>query len=222
MPERLGDAQRVVGGAPAYEPVAGPWCLGARTALQASTSGRGHGHAPGLVAGAPARYHPGGMRNKRDAAGSQSGPARRSVASASRASVASFRDDVLFPRVERAVAGLLANGMVVAQVQVLVAMGLLPPEKLEDWRRGRVPYLERVINCNLTRLSRLLRILRFHAHDLKLAPSMTAYMRWGKGPKHPLRFTKTGDPGVEEAYARHFVWPGKGPFRPPAPKETRD
>ena len=47
-------------------------------------------------------------------------------------------------------------------------------------------------------------------------------MRWGKGPKQRLRFTKTGDPKIEEAYARHFVRPGKGPFHPPAPKETRE
>jgi len=79
----------------------------------------------------------------------------------------------------------------------------------------RVPYLEKVIRCNLTRLSRLLRILRFHAHDLNLVPSVTAYMRWGKGPKRCLRFTKTGDPRLEEAYARHFVWPGKGLWRAP-------
>lgn len=78
--------------------------------------------------------------------------------------------------------------------------------------RGRVPYLEKVINCNLRRLSRLLRILRFHTHDLKLVPFITVYMRWGKGPKRRLRFTKTGDPRIEEAYSRHFVWPGKRPF----------
>jgi hypothetical protein len=36
-----------------------------------------------------------------------------------------------------------------------------------------VAYLEHVINCNLSRLSRLLRILRFHAHDLNLKPSLT-------------------------------------------------
>ena len=63
--------------------------------------------------------------------------------------------------------------------------------------------------------------LGIHAHDLKLVPSTTAYMRWGKGATHRLRFTKTGDPGLEEAYARHFVWQGKGPFHPPALKETR-
>ena len=107
-----------------------------------------------------------------------------------------------------------------APVDVLIGMGLLTREHLENWRRGRVPYLERVIDSNLTKLGRLLRILRFHAHDLSLKPSWTAYMRWGKGPKQRLRFTKTGDPKVEEAYATHFVWQGKGPFHPPAPKDA--
>jgi hypothetical protein len=79
-----------------------------------------------------------------------------------------------------------------------------------------VPYLERMINCNLARLSRALRILRFHAHDLNLKPSLTAYTRYGRGPKQRLRFTKTGDLKLEEAYATHFVWPGKGPFQFPS------
>lgn len=131
-------------------------------------------------------------------------------------SVNTFRKDPLYPRIERSVAAVLQKGKVVAPVDVLIGMGLLTPDHLEDWRRGRVPYLEKVINCNLSRLSKLLRILRFHAHDLKLVPSVTAYMRWGKGQKKRLRFTKTGDPKLEEAYSRHFVWPGKGPFHPPA------
>ena len=75
--------------------------------------------------------------------------------------------------------------------------------------------MERVINCNLPRLGRLLRILRFHAHDLNLKPSLTAYMRYGNGPRQRLRFTKSGDPRLEEAYATHFVWPAKGPFHFP-------
>jgi hypothetical protein len=127
-----------------------------------------------------------------------------------------FREDPLYPKIVRVMAAILQSGKVVAPVDVLVGMDLLAPEHLKDWRYGRVPYLEKVINCNLTRLSRLLRILRFHAHDLKLVPSVTVYKRWGKGPKRRLRFTKTGDPKIEESYARHFVWPGKGLFHPPA------
>jgi hypothetical protein len=134
-------------------------------------------------------------------------------------SVDHYREDPLYQRIVRAVEPLLARGKVVAPVDVLIGMGLLDPAKLEDWRRGRTPFLEKVIDCNLTRLSRLLRILRFHAHDLKLIPSTTAYMRWGKGPKQRLRFTKTGDGKLEEACSRHFVWPGKGPFHPPGSKE---
>lgn len=137
-----------------------------------------------------------------------------------RVSLDTYRTDPLYPRIVRV--AILAGGKVVAPVDVLVGMGLLKPQHLEDWRRGRVPYLERIVNCNLTRLSRLLRILRFHAHDLKLVPSATVYVRWGKGPTQRLRFTKTGDAKLEEAYARHFVWPGKGPFHPPAARGERE
>src|SRR5258706_3876460 len=105
--------------------------------------------------------------------------------------VEDFRADPLLPKIERAVASILAKGNVVAPVDVLVAMHLLAPDGLEDWLRGRVPYLEQVIRCNLTRLSRLLRILRFHAHDLNLVPTQAEYHRRGKGPKQTLRFTKT-------------------------------
>lgn len=123
-----------------------------------------------------------------------------------------YRQSPLYPGIVRAVAKILRRGKVVAPVDVLVELGRLTPKALEDWRRGRVPYLEKVVSGSLSRLSRLLRILRFHAHDLNLVPSITVYMRWGKGPKQRLRFSKTGDPRLEEAYSRHFLWPGKSPF----------
>ena len=121
----------------------------------------------------------------------------------------------MFPRIEQAVAELLRTGNVVAPIDVIIGLGLLRREQLDDWRRGRVLYLERVIDCNLTRLSRLLRILRFHAHDLNLKPSVTVYVRHGKGPKQRLRFSKTGDAKLDQAYSTHFVWPGKRPFHSP-------
>ena len=136
-----------------------------------------------------------------------------------RVTVSNYCKDPLYPRIVRAVAAILAKDKVVAPVDVLVKMSLLTPEQILDWRRGRIPFLERVIKGNLSRLSRLLRILRFHAHDLNLEPSITVYMRWGKGPKQRLKFSKTGDPKIEEAYSRHFVWPGKGPFHSPGKPE---
>lgn len=47
-------------------------------------------------------------------------------------------------------------------------------------------YLERVIQGSLSRLSRLLRILGYHCHDLNLVSSQTAYVKWGKGSRTPL------------------------------------
>jgi hypothetical protein len=44
-----------------------------------------------------------------------------------------------------------------------------------------------------------------HIHDLNLRPSATAYHRWGKGPKVPLQFSKSGLVAIEESYSRHFI-----------------
>ena len=134
--------------------------------------------------------------------------------------VETYRLDPLYPKIVRATASILERDKIVAPVEVLVRLRLLAQGDLEDWRHGRVPYLEGVIQGNLTRLSRLLRILRFHAHDLNLKPSWTAYVRRGKGPRQRLRFTKSGEPKLEKVYATHFVWPGKRPFHAPSAKET--
>jgi hypothetical protein len=129
-------------------------------------------------------------------------PKRTKAAPAVR--VDTYRDDPLYPRIVLVVARLLSAANVVSPVDVVVGMGLLAPSRLDDWRKGLVPYLEQVVDCNLTKLSRLLRILRFHAHDLNLVPTLTPYFRAGKGPRQPLRFTRTGVARLEEAWSRHF------------------
>lgn len=128
----------------------------------------------------------------------------------------------MYASIVAAVAAILAGGKVVAPVEVIVRMGWLSADDLEAWRFGRVAYLERVIHCNLTRLSRFLRILGFHCHDLNLTASQTAYVEWGNGWRTLLRFTETGDAALERVYARHFVWPGKGPFHPPRSRDDAD
>ncbi len=111
----------------------------------------------------------------------QTAPVRRPTVG-----VATYRADPLYPRIARAVAAILRHGTVVAPVDVLVGMGLLEPDHLEAWRRGRVPYLEQVITGNLTRLARLLRILRFHAHDLNLEPVDSSSGAIGTAVNHAI------------------------------------
>ncbi len=122
--------------------------------------------------------------------------------------VENYRQDKYYPKVVRAVAAILANAEVVTAIDVFVHLELLTRPDVESWRFGRVPYLEKVIHCNLSKASRILRLLRLHVHDLNLCPSHTAYVKWGKGQRTPLRFSKTGDPNIEEAYSRHFLAPG--------------
>src|SRR5436190_22251402 len=71
-----------------------------------------------------------------------------------------YRIDPYYPRVVRAVSEVLAKSKIVTPIEVFVHMHLLTREGIEDWRRGRVQYLERVIQCNLAKASRILRLLR--------------------------------------------------------------
>ena len=116
-----------------------------------------------------------------------------------------YKAEPYYPAIVRAVSELLATTRVVAPVEAFVRMNLLSTDDLEHWRQGRVPYLEKVIRCNLSKASRVLRILRFHAHDLNLEALPTVYLRRVGGQRLHLRFSKTREPNVEEAYARHFV-----------------
>ena len=123
---------------------------------------------------------------------------------------ANYRQDPHYGRIVKATEDLLRERGFVAPVELFVRMELLSGDSVENWRRGRIPYLERVVRCNLNKASRILRILRMHAHDLDLKPLLTPYKRWTKGPRTQLRFSKTGDRGVEDAYARHYLAPGNG------------
>jgi hypothetical protein len=112
---------------------------------------------------------------------------------------------------------LLRQKGFISFVDVLIQMGKLTKEDHESWRMRRIPYLERAIRLNLSQLSLLLRTLRQNAVKGRLQPSKTAYVSWGKGPKQPLRFSKSGQPGIEQAYATHFVKHTKGRPSGPSP-----
>jgi len=120
-----------------------------------------------------------------------------------------YTTDKYYPKIVKAVDVELQSRNFVTPIDVLISMGLLERHDVDNWRVGRIPYLEQVVGCNLSKASRILRILRFHAHDLNLKPSITVYKRKTGGGKIPLRFSKSGEKNIEEAYSRHFVRLGK-------------
>ena len=100
-----------------------------------------------------------------------------------------------------------------APVDVLMDAGVLSKQKYEEWRLGRVPFLESVCMVNLHRLTFILHEMRVYARKNGLKPSFCYYKQWavkkkngqGHKPVIPLRFTKSGNPEVEKSYATHFV-----------------
>ena len=90
-----------------------------------------------------------------------------------------------------------------APVDVMMDIGVLDKKKYEDWRFGRVEYLERVCNTNLHKLSEIMKAIRICAKDLDLKPSYTDYRQWGAKARK-LRFSKSGNPGIEKNYATHY------------------
>ena len=124
-------------------------------------------------------------------------------------SLENYKTDKYYSRIVKAVGAELAGQNFVTPIGVLISLGLLEKEDIDSWRKGRIPYLEQVVKCNLAKASRMLRILRFHAHDLNLKPSVTVYLRKTAGGKIPRRFSKTGERHIEEAYSRHYVRLGK-------------
>jgi len=111
--------------------------------------------------------------------------------------------DPLQPVVAEVVAEILSEGALVAPLEVLLRLEVIEPAQVEAWRAGGMPYLERGITVGLSRVSRLLRLVREHCLSLGLTGVPVKYKR--KGKKQALRFSKRGDTDSEQAYCTHYV-----------------
>ena len=113
----------------------------------------------------------------------------------------------LTKKMNEASSKLLREKGYISFIDVLMKIGKLKKEDYEEWRFCRIPYLEKAITVNLAKVNHMLRTLHENARRGGLKPSKTVYMSWGKGAKTRLRFSKSGDPNIEEAYSTHFLKP---------------
>lgn len=109
-------------------------------------------------------------------------------------------------RVVQAAEAALAERQFVSAIDVLVGIGWLAPSRVEEWRQGRVEYLERVTQANLAKMSAVMKLFRTWATDLGLVPSETVYVARTRD-RRTLRFSKSGNPDIEHAYRTHWVSP---------------
>jgi hypothetical protein len=93
----------------------------------------------------------------------------------------------------------------ISSIDVLQNLGYLTNENVKSWRFGKIPYLEKVCNTNLASLSFINKEIRQIAKELNLKNSLTVYMKYGKGVKIKLRFSKTGDENNEKFYSTHYI-----------------
>ena len=93
----------------------------------------------------------------------------------------------------------------VCAVDILLQLDYLTKKDYEDWRFGRVDYLEKVCNVNLSKLTLINKLIRKHSTELDLKSSWTGYNQYGKGIKRRLRFSKSGDKTIEDRYATHYI-----------------
>ncbi|MFC1851953.1 hypothetical protein ACFL27_17310 [candidate division CSSED10-310 bacterium] len=100
---------------------------------------------------------------------------------------------------------LLKEKGYISFVDVFLKLGYLDQKDYENWRRKKIPYLEKVIKVNLGRINFVMKAIRQNSLNGKLKPSWTSYKSWGKGTKIDLRFSKTGEENIEKLYATHFV-----------------
>lgn len=107
-------------------------------------------------------------------------------------------------RIASAAEVALAERGFVTAIDVLVGIDWLPKAQVEHWRRGRVPYLERVMVANLKKIGTALRVFRRWAEARGLRPSETVYTTWTPA-RQRLRFSKSGDPNIERAYRTHWL-----------------
>jgi hypothetical protein len=110
-------------------------------------------------------------------------------------------------RVVQAAESALAHHQFVSAIDVLIGSGLLTSAHYDAWRKGRVDFLERMIQGNLNKITLAMKMFRRWAQEKGLKPSETRYVRHTRGGTLDLRFSKSGDPGIERNYRTHYISP---------------
>jgi len=118
--------------------------------------------------------------------------------------VDNYKKDHYYTKIVNAFTEINKNNSFISPLLIFESLELLNQSDIDKWKQGNIPYLEKVIHCNLSKASIILRIISFHAHDLNMKRSITVYRRKIKGKVLLLKFTKTGDTNIEKAYSTHF------------------
>jgi hypothetical protein len=112
----------------------------------------------------------------------------------------------LVDRVTQAAETSLAAQGYVSCIDVLVGIRWLDASNLKSWQQGQVDCLEAAMQTNPPRISEAMTMFRTWAAQKGLLASETQYV--ARSPqRQALRFSRSGDPGIEALYRTHWVSP---------------
>jgi len=111
----------------------------------------------------------------------------------------------LSKKIEKHVNELLQEKKYVSSIDLLMKLDYLSKQDYENWRLGKIEFLEKACKVNLSKLSFVNKTLKAIGDELDLKKSWTAYMKHGKGHKKQLRFSKTNNKNIENEYATHYI-----------------
>lgn len=103
-------------------------------------------------------------------------------------------NNLLTKRVNTAATAVMKRNQNISYPELFIELGILSRKDYAAWESGQVPFLEKVIQCNLTKLARIITAVRRLARngnlDRKIAPK----------PKRSKRYSKTGNDFIEDEY----------------------
>jgi hypothetical protein len=116
-------------------------------------------------------------------------------------------------RVVRAAEAALARQPYVSAIDVFCGMGLLASTNVDAWRKGRIDFLERMLQGSPGKISSSLSIFRDWAEAKGLHPSEIEYARNTRAGTTPLQFTQAAHPEMEKIYRTHYLSAALSPVK---------
>src|SRR5581483_6583582 len=108
-------------------------------------------------------------------------------------------------RVMKAAEHALARKGFVSTIDILLGLNFISQTGLHEWKIGKFAFFESLIQGNPRRVEYALECFQRWVTHKKLTISMSVYRSVGTVNKKELRFSKTGNPKIEEAYRTHYV-----------------
>ena len=107
-------------------------------------------------------------------------------------------------KIRKSIDNQIKKKRVATVVNTFMDIGILDKLDYENWRNGKVPYLEKVCKGNLNKLSETVKEIYKYSKQLDLKESFALYKKYGKG-KVKLKFPKICIDNIEKRYATHFI-----------------